>query len=73
MPYHYDQFAKQIGRRALDRLGATVAHAEIAPEVLYADLQHEPNPARSAEREQLGLLGQLTSVACLIVASRREA
>ncbi|HEX3473568.1 MAG TPA: hypothetical protein VHT91_00930 [Kofleriaceae bacterium] len=66
MPYHYDQFAKQIGRRALDRSGATVAHAEIAPEVQYADLQHEPDPTRSAERDQLGLLGQISSVACLI-------
>jgi hypothetical protein len=66
MPYHYDQFAKQIGRRALDRFGATLAHAEIAPEVQYADLQHEPDPARSAGREQLGLLGQITSRLCLI-------
>jgi hypothetical protein len=66
MPYHYDQFAKQIGRRALGRHGATVAHAEIAPEVQYADLQHEPDPVHSPEREQLGLLGQIASVVCLI-------
>ena len=66
MPYHYDQFAKQVGRRALGRSGITVAHAEIAPEVQYADLQHEPDPARSTEREQLGLLGQISSVVCLI-------
>ena len=62
----YDQIAKQIGEEALAPLGTTVVHDEISPEIQYADLRHEPDPARAAERLQLGLLGQIASILCLI-------
>lgn len=66
MHNRFDQLAKQIGREALGRSGATVVHHEISPETQHADLRHEPDPACRAERERLGLLGRLASVACLI-------
>ncbi|HEX7842119.1 MAG TPA: hypothetical protein VF469_31825, partial [Kofleriaceae bacterium] len=66
MHNHFDQLAKQIGRKALGRSGATVVHDEISPETQHADLRHEPDPARNAERKRLGLLGRLAAVVCLI-------
>ena len=66
MRQRFDQLGKRIGRRALDPSGPTVTHHEIAPDARYADLRHEPDPARAKEREQLGLLGRLASVVCLI-------
>lgn len=66
MPNLFDQFAKQIGREALGPSGATFAHDEISPEPQHADLRHEPDPARTAERDRLGLLGRIASVVCLI-------
>ena len=66
MRNRFDQLAKQLGQAALGRSGTTVAHAEITPETQYADLHHEPDPARSAERDGLGLLGRLAADACLI-------
>ena len=66
MQYPHDQLAKQIGERALAPFGATVTQAEISPETQYADLKHEPDPARAAGRERLGLLGQFASLPCLI-------
>ena len=62
----YDQLAKQIGEEALAPFGTTVVHDEISPEIQYADLRHEPAPARAADRQQLGLLGQIASILCLI-------
>jgi hypothetical protein len=66
MRNHFDQLAKQIGQNALAPLGRTVTHAEISPETQYADLKHEPDPARAAGRQRLGLLGQIASAICLI-------
>jgi hypothetical protein len=66
MRNRFDQLAKQIGEEALGRSGATAVHAEISPETLHADLRHEPDPARAAERKRLGLLGRLAAVLCLI-------
>jgi hypothetical protein len=66
MRNRFDQFAKQIGQEALGPSGTTVAHDEINSETQYADLRHEPDPARNAERERLGLLGRFASHACLI-------
>ncbi|WP_234022565.1 hypothetical protein [Sorangium cellulosum] len=62
----FDQLAKQIGKEALGPSGATVAHDEISPETQHADLRHEPDPAREAERARLGLLGRIAAVLCLI-------
>jgi len=66
MRNHFDHLSKQIGRGALGPSGATAVNDMINPETQYADLRHEPDPARQAERDRLGLLGRLASVACLI-------
>jgi hypothetical protein len=66
MRNRFDHLAKQIGRKALGPSGPTVAHDEILPETQLADLRHEPDPARKAERARLGLLGRIASVLCLI-------
>jgi hypothetical protein len=66
MRNRFDQLAKQIGKAALEASGLTVVHAEITPEPLHADLRHEPDPAKAAERKQLGLLGRLVSLPCLL-------
>ncbi len=66
MRNRFDQLAKQIGKAALEAAGLTVVHAEITPEPLHADLLHEPDPAKVAERKQLGLLGRLASRPCLL-------
>jgi len=58
--------------RQADRQGGAqplwynVVQDEISPETLHADLRHEPDPARKAERERLGLLGRLATFLCLI-------
>jgi hypothetical protein len=44
----------------------TVAHDGISPETQFADLRHEPDPARKAERARLGLLGRIAATLCLI-------
>jgi hypothetical protein len=40
--------------------------AVIAPDPRRADLRHEPDPARNAERARIGLLGRIAAVVCLI-------
>jgi len=62
----FDQLGKQIGEEALGPSGPTVAHDEISPDAQHADLRHEPDPTRKAERARLGLLGRLASILCLI-------
>ncbi len=66
MRNRFDQLAKQIGKAALEGSGLTIVHAEITPEPLHADLLHEPEPAKAAERKRLGLLGRLVSLPCLL-------
>ena len=66
MRLRFDQLGKQIGREALGFSGTTVAHDEISPDAQHADLRHEPDPAREAERARLGLLGRLAAALCLI-------
>lgn len=66
MHNRFDQLGKQIGRQALGPSGPTVVHDEITPDAQHADIRHEPDPAREAERARLGLLGRLASVPCLI-------
>jgi hypothetical protein len=60
--------AKQIGKEALGPSGLTVADDEISPDAHHADLRHEPDPTRDAERARLGFLGRLASVPCLLEA-----
>jgi hypothetical protein len=62
----FDQLAKKIGLRALAPSGPTTVQHEIPSNAHHADLQHEPDPAREAERARLGLLGRLASVVCLV-------
>ncbi|APR86277.1 Hypothetical protein A7982_11626 [Minicystis rosea] len=66
MRLRFDQLGKQIGRHALGPSGPTVAHDEIVPDAHHADLSHEPDPARGAERDRLGLVGRIAYVLCLI-------
>lgn len=66
MRNRFDQLAKQIGKTALEAAGLTVVHAEITSEPLHADLLHEPDPTKVAERKRLGLLGRLASLPCLL-------
>ena len=63
---HFDRIAKHIGEEALRCSGTTRVNEEIHPETQYADLSHAPDPARSAERARLGLLGRLAADPCLI-------
>jgi hypothetical protein len=68
MRNRFDQLAKQIGREALAPCGVTIVNDEIAPDAQHADLRHEPDPARDAERARIGLLGKLAMSPCLIEA-----
>ena len=67
-PMHnpFDQLAKQVGKEALDASGSTIIQHEISRDAQHADLRHEPDPARDAERARLGLLGRIAAVLCLI-------
>ena len=62
----YDHLGKTIACSALAPSGPTEIEAVIAPNPRRADLRHEPDPARDAERERLGLLGRIASVGCLL-------
>src|SRR5512132_1790342 len=66
MRNRFDHLAKHIGEEALHSSGTTSVHDEISPETQHADIRHEPDPAREAERARLGLLGRLAAVLCLI-------
>jgi hypothetical protein len=66
MRNRFDQLAKQIGQEALGPSGVTVTHDEISPNAQHADLRHELDPAREAERARLGLLGRIAAILCLI-------
>jgi hypothetical protein len=62
----FDQLAKKVGKEALDASGLTVVQYEISRDAQHADLRHDPDPARGAERARLGLLGRIAEVLCLI-------
>jgi hypothetical protein len=66
MPNRFDHVAKGIGQNALGLVGTTIIQDTINPETQYADLRHEPDPARHAERARIGLLGELAACACII-------
>jgi hypothetical protein len=67
-PMHnpFDQLAKKVGKEALDASGLTVVQYEISRDAQHADLRHDPDPTREAERARLGLLGRIAAVLCLI-------
>src|ERR1700722_7395993 len=68
LPMHnpFDQLAKKVGKEALDASGYTIVQYEISREAQHADLRHDPDPARTAERARLALLGRIAEVLCLI-------
>jgi hypothetical protein len=66
MRNRFDLLAKLIGQDALGRSGTTMVNDPINPETQYADLHHDPDPARQAERDRLGLLGRIAGSFCLI-------
>jgi hypothetical protein len=62
----FDQLAKKVGKGALDASGRTVVQYEISRDAQHADLRHDPDPMRQAERARLGLLGRIAQVVCLV-------
>jgi hypothetical protein len=62
----FDHLAKKVGKEALDPSGLTVVQYEISRDAQHADLRHDPDPKRRAERAKLGLLGRIAAVLCLI-------
>jgi hypothetical protein len=62
----FDQLAKKVGKEALDTSGPTIIQYELSRDAQHADLRHDPDPAREAERARLGLLGRIAAVLCLI-------
>ena len=68
LPMHnpFDQLAKKVGKEALDASGPTIVQYEISRDAHHADLRHDPDSARGAERARLGLLGRIAEVLCLI-------
>jgi len=62
----FDQLAKKVVKEALDASGLTIIQHEISRDAQHADLLHDPDPTRDAERIRLGLLGRLAAVLCLL-------
>ena len=62
----FDHLAKKVGKGALDPSGPTIAQYEISRDAQHADLRHDPDPARHAERARIGLLGRIAESLCLI-------
>lgn len=56
-----DQFAKNILREALSRASAAQTEVEVLAATQKIDVYSVPDPAREAEREQMGLLGELAA------------
>lgn len=56
-----DQFAKNILRDALSRASTAETEVEVLAATQKIDVYSVPDPARSAERVQMGLLGELSS------------
>ena len=66
MRHLFDHLGREIGVSALSPCGLTVPEDVLAPDARRADLRHEPDPAKAAERARLGLLGRVASILCLI-------
>ena len=66
MHHPYDDLAKKVGKGALAASGPTTVEHAISRSAQRADIRHEPDPARAAERARLGLLGRIADVLCLI-------
>lgn len=66
MQFPFDHLAKKVAEGALGALGATDIDYPIARDTQRADIRHDPDPARTAERARLGLLGKIAEVLCFI-------
>jgi hypothetical protein len=66
MHHPYDDLAKKIGGRALAASGPTTVEHTIPRSTQRADIRHDPDPARGAERARLGLLGRIVRILCLL-------
>src|SRR5262249_32189069 len=64
--HHLHHLANELGQAPLGPSGITVVNAPINPETQYADLRYEPDPARQAARDRLGLLGRIAGGVCLL-------
>ncbi len=49
----FDRLAKKVGKEALDASGVTVVQYEISRDAQHADLRHDPDRKRKAERAKL--------------------
>jgi hypothetical protein len=56
-----DQFAKNVLRDALSRACAAETEVEVLAATQKIDVYSVPDPARAAERAQMGLLGELSA------------
>jgi hypothetical protein len=65
MRTRFDQFAKQLLERALSEVGHVETEVEVAAEVQHADVAYEPGLANPEARARLGLLGEMSTEACL--------
>ena len=61
MHHWHDQFTKNMLREALGRVSAAETEVEVLAATQKIDLYTVPDPARAAERAQLGLLGELAA------------
>ncbi|HEY9601347.1 MAG TPA: hypothetical protein V6C85_07045, partial [Allocoleopsis sp.] len=61
----HDQFAKQYLAELLTPLGQVETSRDVASEVRQVDVWFVPAPSPSTEPQNLGLLGQMASMACL--------
>jgi hypothetical protein len=66
LDHPYDDFAKKVGKGALSASGPTTIEHPVPRRAQRADIRHVPDPARTAERGLLGLLGRIAAVLCLI-------
>ncbi len=62
----FDQLAKKVGKEALSACGETLVQYELSRDAQQADLRHDPDPSKDAERAMLGLLGRLAATLWLI-------
>jgi hypothetical protein len=61
MHNRFDQFAKNILRDALSRASTSETEVEVLAATQKIDVYSVPDPARAAERAQMGLLGELSA------------
>jgi hypothetical protein len=57
-----DQFGKNILRDALSRASTAETEVEVLAATQKIDIYSVPDPARAAERTQMGLLGKLEAL-----------